>query len=73
MPPKSKHVEIGSRCFLDSAFILFDTAVQETHCIGPRIWLGLIYEYGKDTHTGAGKDSILGIEGCIGSDGINSE
>jgi hypothetical protein len=62
MPPKSKHVEIGDWCFLNSASILLDTAVQETHWIGTGIWLGLICEYGKPTLTGAGKGSKLGIE-----------
>jgi hypothetical protein len=53
MPPKGEIVEIGGRCFLGS--ILFDTAVQGTHWIGPGIWLGLFYEYGIDTYAGFGK------------------
>jgi hypothetical protein len=44
MPPRGELVEIGGRCFLGSVSILFDTAVQETHWIGPGIWLGLLYE-----------------------------
>jgi hypothetical protein len=31
MPPKSKFIEIGGRCFLESASILFDTVVYGTH------------------------------------------
>jgi hypothetical protein len=31
----------------------------------------LFYEYGKDTHAGAGKGSVPGIEGYIGSGVIN--
>jgi hypothetical protein len=38
--------------------------------IGLEKWLGLFYEYGKDTHAGFGKGSVPGIEDCIGSDGI---
>jgi hypothetical protein len=73
MSPKSKLIEIGGRCFLGSASILFDTAVYETHWIGPGIWLSWFYEYGKDTYAGAGKGSVSGIEGCIGSDGIHTK
>jgi hypothetical protein len=36
MPLKGE-LEIGGRCFLGSASILFDTAVKETHWIGPEI------------------------------------
>jgi hypothetical protein len=61
MPPKSKLFAIGGRCFLGSASILFDTAILGTHWIGPGIWLSLFYEYGKDTHAGAGKGSVPGI------------
>jgi hypothetical protein len=63
-------VEIGGRCFLGRASILFDTAVEGTHWIGPGIWLGLFYEYGKDTYAGFGKGSLPSIEDCIGSDGM---
>jgi hypothetical protein len=73
MPPKNKFIEIGGRCFLRSASVLFDTTVKGTHWIGPGIWLCLFYEYGKDTHAGFGKDSIPGIENCIKSDGIYTE
>jgi hypothetical protein len=41
MPPKGELVEIGGRCFLGSASMLFDTAVYGTHWIGPEILLGL--------------------------------
>jgi hypothetical protein len=61
MPRKGKLVEIGGRCFLGSASILFDTAVKGTHWIDPGILLGLFYEYGKDKHAGARKGSIPGI------------
>jgi hypothetical protein len=44
-----------------SESVLFDTAVWGTHWIRPEIWLGLFYEYGKDTHAGFGKGSIPGI------------
>jgi hypothetical protein len=30
--------------------------------IGPGIWLGLFYEYGKDKYAGFGKSSVPGIE-----------
>jgi hypothetical protein len=63
MPPKSDLVEIGGMCFLGSASILFDTAVYGTHWIGPGIWLGLFYEYGKDSFAGFGKGWVPGIEG----------
>jgi hypothetical protein len=37
MLPKSKLIEIGGRCFLGSASVLFDTAVWGTYWIGPGI------------------------------------
>jgi hypothetical protein len=61
------------RCFFGSASVLFDTAVYRAHWIRPGVWLGLFYEYGKDTHAGFIKGSITGIEDCIGSDGIYTE
>jgi hypothetical protein len=67
LPSKSKLVEIGGRCFLGRAFILFDSAVYRTHLIDPGIWLCLFYEYGKDIHAEAGKGSLPGVKGCIGS------
>jgi hypothetical protein len=73
MPPKGELVEIGGRCFLGSASILFETAVWGTHRISPGIWLGLFYKYGKNTYAGFGKGSVTGIEGCIGCDGIYSK
>jgi hypothetical protein len=41
MSTKGEIVEIGGRCFLVSASILFDTAVYGTHCIGS------VLEYGS--------------------------
>jgi hypothetical protein len=73
MPPKGELVQIGGRCFLGSASILFDTAVYGTYWIGPGIWFSLFYEYGKDTYAGFGKALVSGIEDCIGSDGIYTE
>jgi hypothetical protein len=61
MPRKGELAEIGSRCFLGSASILFDTSVWETHWIGPGIWLGLFYEYGRDTYSGFRKGLVPGI------------
>jgi hypothetical protein len=48
MLPKSNLVEIGGRCFLGSAFILYDTVVKG-------IWLGLFYTNMAKTH-------MLGLE-----------
>jgi hypothetical protein len=59
-PPKSKLIEIGGRCFLGSASVLFDTDVTYRGLIGS------VLEYGKDTHAEFGKGSIPGIEDCMG-------
>jgi hypothetical protein len=38
-----------------------------THWICPEIWLGLFYEYGKDTYAGFVMGSVSIIEDCIWS------
>jgi hypothetical protein len=49
MPPKGELVEIGGRCFLGSASILFDTA-------------GSVLEYGSVCFTNMAKTHLLGLE-----------
>jgi hypothetical protein len=71
MHPKSKLVEIDGRCFLGSAFILFNIAVYGTHWIGPEIWLSLFYEYGKERVQYRTLRVVLGLMGstpnnCVG-------
>jgi hypothetical protein len=57
MPLKGEFVEIGSRCFLESATILFDTAVWGAHWIGPGI-----VEYGSVCFTNMIGTHMLGLE-----------
>jgi hypothetical protein len=57
MPQKSDFIEISGRCFLESASILFDTAVC---CILGLI--GSVLEFGSVCFTNMAKTQMLGLE-----------
>jgi hypothetical protein len=55
MLPKKKFFEIGGRCFLGSASILFDTVVY-------RVLIGSVLEYGSVCFKNMAKIHMLGLE-----------
>jgi hypothetical protein len=55
MPPKSKLMEIGGRCFLGSAYVLFDTTLY-------RGLIGSVLEYGSVCFTNMARTHMMGWE-----------
>jgi hypothetical protein len=54
MPPKSKLIEIGGKCFLRSASVLFDTAVKGL--------IGSVLKYGTVCFANMATTHMLGFE-----------